>query len=673
MFMKKAVLMVLLLAAVRPAMAAESTSSSEAGSATVFTAGEIVVTGKKAESTETVTSDRMETLDKMNLSSASNILPGINISNVGGRNEGMIYVRGFDMRQVPLYLDGVPLYVPYDGYVDPNRFLTMNLSEVNVSKGFTSVLYGPNTLGGAINMVSRKPEKRLEGNLTAGGSYGGDQIDSGFGAINIASNQGKWYVQAGLSLLNRDFMPLSGSFTPVKNENGGERDNSDTRDRNATIKVGYTPNSTDEYAITFNSQHSVKGVPVYAGINPTQAVRYWRYTNWDKSSLYYIGRTSLGQKSYLKTRAYFDNYYNTLESYDDATYTTQNKGFSSRYDDHTAGGSVEFGTSIMQDNILKLALHDKYDMHNEIGNIGKEQPLDFKDNTFSIAAENTWTASEHLSVIAGVRQDFRSTIEAQEFTDKTKTAIHSFQLEDNQATSAQLAVVGHLDECNVLTGYVARTTRFPTLKDRYSYRMGKAIANPGLDPESSLNYGIDYAFRPSGKFSLQASLYRSKLDNTIQQVNNVSYDAPTKTWLYQMQNTGKSTFNGFESSADWQPREWLKAHVAYSYIDRQNDSNPLLFFTDVPKHKLNGYVQLLLNKESWVLVESEYNTKRYSTSDGLYTAGAYGLMNLHMNAGLTDALSLHAAVNNLFDRNYAVSEGYPEPGREYVVSMNYAF
>ncbi|NTW54532.1 MAG: TonB-dependent receptor [Chlorobaculum sp.] len=666
--MKKAVLMVLLLAVVRPAIAAESSSTSDDGASSVFTAGEIVVTGKKAESAETVTSERMEMLGKMSLSSAANILPGVNISNVGGRNEGMIYVRGFDMRQVPLYLDGVPLYVPYDGYVDPNRFLTASLSEVNVSKGFTSVLYGPNTLGGAINMISRKPEKKLEGNVMAGGSYGDEQIDAGFGAVNIGSNQGKWYVQTGLSRLSRDFMPLSSSYEPVKNEDGGERGNSDNRDRNATVKVGYTPNSTDEYSITVNSQHSVKGVPVYVGSNPKQSVRFWRYTNWDKTSLYYIGRTSLGEKSYLKTKAYFDNYYNTLESYDNATYSTQktSSAFSSCYDDHTIGGFVEFGTSVMQNNVLKVALHDKYDMHNEIGDAG-EEALKFADNTFSIAAENTWSASDHLSVIAGVRQDFRSTIEAQEFTDSTHTAIHSFELEDNQATNAQLAVVGRLDAQQSVTGYVARTTRFPTLKDRYSYRMGKAIANPGLDPETSLNYGLDYAFRPSGKFSLQASIYQSKLDDTIQQVNNVVGT------LWQMQNTGKSTFSGFENSVDWQPESWLKAHVAYSYIDRQNDSRPDLVFTDVPKHKLNGYVQFLLNRETWLLVESEYNTKRYSTSDGLYTAGAYGLVNLHMNAGLSKSLSLHATVNNLFDRNYEVAEGYPEAGREYVVSMNYAF
>ena len=31
------------------------------------------------------------------------------------RNEKTLTVRGFDSRQVPLFIDGIPVYVPYDG------------------------------------------------------------------------------------------------------------------------------------------------------------------------------------------------------------------------------------------------------------------------------------------------------------------------------------------------------------------------------------------------------------------------------------------------------------------------------------------------------------------------------------------------------------------------------
>ena len=660
--------MVFLLAAVRPAIAAEVPLIADTGTAKVFTAGEVVVTGKKDSPANTVSSSRIEELDKTDIARAVNLLPGVNFGNVGARNEGMIYVRGFDMRQVPLYLDGVPQYVPYDGYVDPNRFTTFELSRITVSKGYSSVLYGPNTLGGAINLVTRKSEKAFEGSLRSGISFGDGQLASEYGALNIGSNQGKWYVQGSISDLNRDFWPLSGQFAPARYENGGKRDNSQTDDLNGGLKIGFTPNSTDEYVLSFNGISSSKGVPVYTGSNPSGAIRYWKYTDWDKSSIYYIGKTMLGSKTYLKTKAYFDGYYNVLDSYDDATYTTQKKksSFTSIYDDKTFGASAELGTEIIKDDILKVALHEKHDMHREY-NVG-QTAKHFEDNTLSIAAENTWTASRDVNVIVGVRQDFRKTIRAQ---DLQGTTLSSFPLDDNSATNYQLAVVGHPGVNQELTAYVARTTRFPTLKDRYSYRMGSALPNPSLAPEQSWNYGIDYSFRPVDKLKLTASVYLSNLSDVIQQVDNVAY--VNSIWVYQFRNTGKATYKGFDLSSEWTPASWIKAFGGYSYIDRKNDSNPSLYFTDVPKQKLNGAVQFLHDKQTWALVEGEYSSKRYSTSDGKYSAKGYGLINLRGSVGLYRSLSLQAAVENLFDRNYQVAEGYPEPGRTYVISMAYAF
>jgi iron complex outermembrane receptor protein len=323
--MKKIVLLIFLLAASEVAAASPAFSDSTAIGSKVFTAGEITVTGKKSYRNETVTAVEIEQHEKRNIAQAVNLLPGINQGNVGARNEGMIYVRGFDMRQVPLYMDGIPLYVPYDGYVDPNRFTTFDLSEITISKGYTSVLFGPNTLGGAINMVSRKPAEKFEGTLRGGVSAGHDRIASAFSSLNLGSNQGSWYAQTALSILDGKFWPLSGSFSPTVNENGAERDNSAARDFKASVKVGYTPNSSDEYSISYINQNSNKGVPVYTGINPAGVVRYWKYTEWDKSSLYFIGKKEVGSKSYLKTRAYVDNYYNVLDSYDNARHKKQKR------------------------------------------------------------------------------------------------------------------------------------------------------------------------------------------------------------------------------------------------------------------------------------------------------------------------------------------------------------
>lgn len=139
---------------------------------------------------ETVAAEEIQRFNRYDVGSAINLLPGVTLQNLGARNERLAYVRGFNSRQVPLFIDGIPVYVPYDGNVDLNRFTTFDIGEIVVNKGFASVLYGPNTLGGAINLVSRRPTRRLEGNLGTGVGFD-SRFDYNFyqGHFNVGTNQ----------------------------------------------------------------------------------------------------------------------------------------------------------------------------------------------------------------------------------------------------------------------------------------------------------------------------------------------------------------------------------------------------------------------------------------------------------------------------------------------------
>ena len=114
---------------------------------------------------------------------ALNLIPGVSIQRIGARNERGVFVRGFDVRQVPLYIDGIPVYVPYDGYVDMDRFLTYDVGEMQVSKGFTSPLYRPNAIGGAINLITKAPTKPF--NLDMGTGNGSGSQAHGFANAGV--------------------------------------------------------------------------------------------------------------------------------------------------------------------------------------------------------------------------------------------------------------------------------------------------------------------------------------------------------------------------------------------------------------------------------------------------------------------------------------------------------
>jgi iron complex outermembrane receptor protein len=115
-------------------------------------------TSGQAVSQSVVSAEDVRGQNRNTLDDALRTVPGVESSNSGGqRNERMVYVRGFDRWRVPLSIDGVRIYLPADNRLDYGRFLTPDLAEIQVHKGYASVLNGPGGMGGQINLVTRKP------------------------------------------------------------------------------------------------------------------------------------------------------------------------------------------------------------------------------------------------------------------------------------------------------------------------------------------------------------------------------------------------------------------------------------------------------------------------------------------------------------------------------------
>ncbi len=635
--------------------AQNSGTSDSLKSPKVYELGEVVITANQTQSS--ISTEKNLQYNRVDVSNSLNILPSISVSNYGGRNEAAVFVRGFDLRQTPVFIDGIPIYLPYDGYVDLNRFTSFDLSQIEVSKGFSSILYGPNTLGGAINLISMKPKKKLEV-LASAGIFSGNGFK---GNLNFGSNIGKLYVQVGISRLQKDYTRLSMDFDSVKNENGGERDNSYREDTKGSIKIGFTPNNTDEYSVNFIYQHGEKGVPVYAGADPTIPARYWKYPFWDKKSLYFISKTMIGKKNYLKSRIFYDKFDNQIDSYDDNTYTTQKKpyAFKSVYNDKTIGASLEFGTEMIKSNTLKMAVHVKNDEHQQY-NVG-QTPANFSDNTISIGFEDNIKISKNLSIIPGISYNVRNSLMAEDY-NSTKDSISNFPNNTNDAINAQIATFYDFSSTQQLSFAISRKTRFATMKDRYSYRSGKAIPNPELKSENALNFELAYNGLFYQKLNIKPAFFYSKINDVIQQVDNV------KPGIFQMQNAGVAEFIGGEISITYQLHKKLATGINYTYIERHNLTKSAVLFTDVPKQKIFASVVYKPINAVEITLSEEYNTERYSTSYG-NIAPEFGLTNVRVSCNVWKYLFVECGVNNIFDKNYSLSEGYPEEGRNMFASV----
>lgn len=640
-------------------------SRSDSLSNKVFQLGEVTVTAsQKNEMTDRITTENMEAQNRFEVSRSLNMLPGISLTASGPRNESMVSVRGFDLRAVPVYMDGIPVYVPYDGYVDLARFTTFDLSAIDVSKGFSSMLYGPNSLGGAINLISRKPLKKFEYD----GSLGMINTNGYRGNINLGSNLGKFYVQGGYSYLHRDSYMMSKEFTPHAHESGEDRENSYRTDQKINFKIGWTPNVRHEYVLGYINQQGQKGTPVYAGNDKLNSLyskpRYWQWPYWNKETYYFLSNTKLNEKNYVKSRIYYDRFKNSIYSYDDSTYTTQTKpyAFQSWYNDYTYGGSVEYGTTIIPKNELKFSAHYKQDIHRE--NNLDEPVRKVEDNTINFALEDIFRINDKFVVIPGIGYSIRKNILAQDYNSSTKTVFDFLKAGTSTAFNSQIGAFYYLKENHKISVTAARKTRFATIKDRYSYRMGTAIPNPDLKPETSDNYDLTYTGKFLKKLSFQSSVFYSHITDAILSVSNVQ---PGKS---QMQNTGSAEFIGAELSAKYDFLKNLLVGTNYSYIERHNLTNPTVLFTDVPYTKVFSYIQYKPIKQIRIMASSEYNSLRYSTSYGT-NAPEFTIFNTVISAQVWKYISLEAGVNNIFDKNYMLTEGYPEEGRNFFVTLRF--
>ncbi len=73
------------------------------------------------------------------------------------------YVQGLEPQHVLVLLDGQRVIGRVNGVVDLSRIAVERIEQIEVVRGASSVLYGSDALGGVINIVTRKAQRRFEG------------------------------------------------------------------------------------------------------------------------------------------------------------------------------------------------------------------------------------------------------------------------------------------------------------------------------------------------------------------------------------------------------------------------------------------------------------------------------------------------------------------------------
>lgn len=648
---KRAVFVLVFLYLILSAIHAEEMDTTKISN--TFRLGEVVVLAPR---TNNVVGQMLNLqMDNSNVSEALRSVPSVIFANMGSRFEPTILVRGFDIRGIPVFVDGIPLQMPYDGDIDLGQLTTFDYSYVSLTKGFTPVALGPNALGGSINLVSFQPDQKINVQAVTGLASG----NTNEYGVNAGRRWDKFFVQASYYERHTDYFTLSHDYKPTTYQPDRRRDNSYSDFRKVNMKLGYMAAPEQEFTLNYQYQNNAKGNPPYSGSDEKQSARFWQWPVWKRQSLYFISKNRINANNNMKTGLYADKFYNVMESYDDQLYTTQNKkyAFTSIYNDRNFGGNAILSNTSIANNRLDFSIQMNWSEHKS-HNEGSPESTN-SDFVWSAGLDDRYAITEKWVLTGGLSFSKLKSLKAEDqVTDEETT---EFPKNDHRAVNAQLLANWTPANNFSMSAYVAQKTRFATLKERYSYKMGQGLPNPDLQPEKATHFDVSFQYGVLRNLSLNGSVYYIRLHDVIQLVDDVQGN------LTQIQNAGKARFSGVDVTLRYGILKNLDLISSYSFIIQKNLSNPDLLFTDVPKHKV--WSNLSYQPANWanVSITHEYYSRRYSRSYGI-VADEFHLFDLH--GSLTwKQFTLYMGLKNIFDANYAYAEGYPEAGRNYFTKL----
>jgi iron complex outermembrane receptor protein len=476
-------------------------------------------------------------------------------------------------------------------------------------------------------------------------------------------------VQLDGSWLHKNDFRLPSGYLPVTGlQEGDKRHHSGTTDYQFNGKFGFTPKDGDEYIVGVSRIAADKYVPPYLGTNGMP--RFWRYKDWDKEQIHFFSKTAIHPDWNFESRLFYDRYYNLLKAYDNKEYNSQEakSAFNSYYDDYSAGARFILAWNGIQNHTLKLGANYKRDVHRSHDDLDPVAKQD--EYTASVALEDTWEASNKLFFLAGAGFFYHKGKKAEMFEPLPGSNTYwivSYPTSSDQDINYQFAVDYKHNRNHTYRFSLSRNARFASLKDRYSYKRGRAIPNPDLKTERSFNLDITYNGSYK-KFRWYASAYYMFLSNTIQEITGMVDNDPL---IWQLQNKGKAHYRGLEAGLSYYYKR-ISAEANYTFINRTNKSDKEVSFLGVPDHKWNVILEVALGGELVLQTNMTALTSSHVSSNGDLSIPGYALF--HSNISKTfNHVEVKLGIKNLFDKLYYLSEGYPMEGRLIYASLSYTF
>jgi iron complex outermembrane receptor protein len=394
-------------------------------------------------------------------------LPGVAV-RTNSRGETIARVRGVEERQTAVFLDGAPLAVPWDGRVDLGLLPAGLLGQARVTKGAVPIEYGTNTVGGVVDLQTRRKAAEPFAHIEAG------SLGSGSGSLVLTERIGAVDATFAAGGITRDADPLAASL-PFGQTSGERRTNTDLDASSLFLALGTN-------AMPIGLRASLLHLAASRGIAPegdrpaSAGPRYWRYPRIRLKQATLGVSATVAAQAELRLVAWQQWFFQAIDQYRDVTYTARRTR--QEDEDRTLGGRLTLSHPAGPLG-LRWAASAQSSTHIGVETALPSGPpaprLRYRQNLYSVGMEADAPLTRGVAASFGAAYDHSETPLT---GDKPRQS-------PLDALAATAAVRVDLPGAAVLTLSGGRRTRFPTARELYGEALGRFTINPDLRPESA--------------------------------------------------------------------------------------------------------------------------------------------------------------------------------------------
>lgn len=646
---------------------------------------------------------RMEVINKSQIegmpgNTADDMLRFIAGANVDRKNgifskNASITMRGLNGAQRTLILmDGVPLNKTDGGSINWSRINPDIIERIEVVKGPVSTLYGSNAMSGAINIITKKPVKSIEGEVKAFyGSYntmGGRLQLSGsevkkskgfFFDVNAFYRRGDGYYLYPDSTRNA---------TDVKNH---------LWEYLAAAKVGYSFNEFNEMEIEYDYFDDKRGDGVK--VFDTEG-GYSKYT-----TNFVRGRYKGGNNKIHFEMNGFYQLEHTIQNKESAKFDVMPPFAMNKYSLYRVDSKkldrglwTNASTSIAKNNELTIGIDYKQGNVNSSDNYFTSTDIVTNKGKMSFygafVQDEALFFNKKINVTTGFRFDYvRFFSGSYSIADPSYANLYLMNYVGKYGDTAWWSVspkIGITYEVNSLLNlYVSYGKGFrpPILDDMCrsgSVNKGFKLANPFLKPETLNNYEIGGTFFMSNKIKIEPSLFYS-VGNDFQYfvgTGDTIYSGNKPKGILKRENIAKTETYGGEIGVSYQVFKHLNLITNYGhYISKIKNY-------DISKYQgkdLSGkdlmevapnifnFIATWKSKIATISLAYQFVDKQWIDDENLQASPAHYDLDFKILKRFKNHYFLGLEIQNILNTVYIDEKGVLGPGRYILVEAAYKF